>query len=269
MCELYSYCSYKGSPVGFRIGKTKVENEIDLTLCDDNINQFVRKSFESGMITCVFGKLPKSDKYVYLVKKLEYTGNNGESIIYMNFAWIFSDYGKYISFASGIKTLSDDKISEIMYKIIKPDSNDEKFALKINGKELVNAIKNISGEDVMNERDRWSQDSLCVKVVSKSIDEKRINELYNGLYEEKFAFIKHKNSDYDYELKKKNYINKDKNIVGSLVAVLVGAGLDLPAIIHIPLTLLCAAIAGALWGGIAGWLLFCESSYLGSAFETR
>ena len=33
-------------------------------------------------------------------------------------------------------------------------------------------------------------------------------------------------------------------IVGSLVAVLVGAGLDLPAIIHIPLTLLCAAIAG-------------------------
>ena len=43
-------------------------------------------------------------------------------------------------------------------------------------------------------------------------------------------------------------------IIMLLVAVLVGAGLDLPAIIHIPLTLLCAAIAGALWGGIAGWL---------------
>ena len=99
-----------------------------------------------------------------------------------------------------------------MYKIIEPDSNDENFALKINGKKLVNAIKDISSEDVMNERDSRSRDSLCVKVVSKSIDEKRINELYNGLYEEKFAFIKHKNSDYDYELKKKNYINKDKNI---------------------------------------------------------
>ena len=36
----------------------------------------------------------------------------------------------------------------------------------------------------------------------KSIDEKRINELYNGLYEGSFAFFKHKNSDYDYELKK-------------------------------------------------------------------
>ena len=223
MCELYSYCSYKGSPVGFRIGKTKVENEIELTLCDDNINQFIRKSFESGMITCVFGKLPNSDKYVYLVKKLEYTGNNGESIIYMNFAWIFSDYEKYISFVSGIKDLSDDKISEIMYKIIEPDSNDENFALKINGKKLVNAIKNISSEDVMNERDSRSRDSLCVKVVSKSIDEKRINELYNGLYEEKFAFIKHKNSDYDYELKKKNPTNKDKNIaiIGLLILIVI------------------------------------------------
>ena len=43
-------------------------------------------------------------------------------------------------------------------------------------------------------------------------------------------------------------------IIGALVAVLVGAGLDLPAIIHIPLTLLCAALAGAIWGGVAGWL---------------
>lgn len=43
-------------------------------------------------------------------------------------------------------------------------------------------------------------------------------------------------------------------IIGALVAVIVGAGLDLPAFIHIPVTMGAAAIAGALWGGIAGWL---------------
>lgn len=43
-------------------------------------------------------------------------------------------------------------------------------------------------------------------------------------------------------------------IIGALFATLVGAGIDLPAIIHIPLTLLIAALAGAIWGGIAGWL---------------
>lgn len=43
-------------------------------------------------------------------------------------------------------------------------------------------------------------------------------------------------------------------IVGALVATMVGSGIELPAIIHIPLTLLVAALAGAIWGGFAGWL---------------
>lgn len=43
-------------------------------------------------------------------------------------------------------------------------------------------------------------------------------------------------------------------IIGALVATMVGAGLDLPPIIHIPLTILLAGLGGAVWGGFAGWL---------------
>lgn len=43
-------------------------------------------------------------------------------------------------------------------------------------------------------------------------------------------------------------------IIGSLVATIVGAGIELPAIIHIPLVLIMAALGGAIWGGFAGWL---------------
>ena len=43
-------------------------------------------------------------------------------------------------------------------------------------------------------------------------------------------------------------------IIGALVATLVGYGMELPAIIHIPLTIILAAIAGGLWGAIAGFL---------------
>lgn len=43
-------------------------------------------------------------------------------------------------------------------------------------------------------------------------------------------------------------------IVGSLVATMVGAGIELPAIIHIPFVLLMAGLSGAVWGGFAGWL---------------
>lgn len=43
-------------------------------------------------------------------------------------------------------------------------------------------------------------------------------------------------------------------IIGSLVATIVGAGIELPAVIHVPLVLIMAALGGAIWGGFAGWL---------------
>ena len=43
-------------------------------------------------------------------------------------------------------------------------------------------------------------------------------------------------------------------IIGALVATLVGYSVQLPAIIHIPLTMILAGLAGGLWGSIAGFL---------------
>ena len=43
-------------------------------------------------------------------------------------------------------------------------------------------------------------------------------------------------------------------VVGSLAAVLVGILVDVPAIIHVPLCILAAAAAGALWGSVVGYL---------------
>ena len=43
-------------------------------------------------------------------------------------------------------------------------------------------------------------------------------------------------------------------IIGSLFATIVGVNLDVPAIIHIPLTMIIGILGGALWGGIAGFL---------------
>jgi ABC-type uncharacterized transport system permease subunit len=42
--------------------------------------------------------------------------------------------------------------------------------------------------------------------------------------------------------------------VGSIMAVLAGTLVHLPAIIHIPLVLLCGFIGGGIWGGIPGYL---------------
>ncbi len=43
-------------------------------------------------------------------------------------------------------------------------------------------------------------------------------------------------------------------IIGALVATVVGYSMNLPAVIHIPLTMLLAGLAGGFWGAIAGFL---------------
>lgn len=43
-------------------------------------------------------------------------------------------------------------------------------------------------------------------------------------------------------------------IIGALVASILGYFVELPAIIHIPFVLICAILAAALWGALAGYL---------------
>lgn len=43
-------------------------------------------------------------------------------------------------------------------------------------------------------------------------------------------------------------------MIGGLAATAVGLSIDLPKFILLPLMLLAAAISGAIWGGMAGWL---------------
>lgn len=43
-------------------------------------------------------------------------------------------------------------------------------------------------------------------------------------------------------------------IIGALVATILGYSLDLPAVIHIPVTMIVAGFAGGLWGAISGFL---------------
>ena len=43
-------------------------------------------------------------------------------------------------------------------------------------------------------------------------------------------------------------------LIGALISTIVGVNLNLPAIVLIPVTMICGMIGGALWGGIAGFL---------------
>ena len=43
-------------------------------------------------------------------------------------------------------------------------------------------------------------------------------------------------------------------LMGGMLGLMVGFKLDLPMFIHLPLVLVAAAVGGAVWGGVPGWL---------------
>lgn len=73
--DLYYYCSYDNSPVGFYIGKIPAVDSLNLMpakkleLSKENINPFIRKCFESGLIRNVFGKVPEEFGQGYFLMK--------------------------------------------------------------------------------------------------------------------------------------------------------------------------------------------------------
>ena len=125
MINAYLYCSYKGSPVGFRIGKIMYELPEDKDYAElslEGIDGFIRKAFESGIVDEAFDKIISKDgteRYFVMVKKLSYsdpvsTGNASE--IYMNFAFEFDKYDEYERFAEK-STVSQKKLWRIRQKI--------------------------------------------------------------------------------------------------------------------------------------------------------
>lgn len=86
--KLYSYCSYDGSPTGFRLGvceRGKVQGDM-CALTESGIDPFVRACFVNGMVHSGLGKIPNREKesYFLLVKKL--VDKQGDSQFYINLA---------------------------------------------------------------------------------------------------------------------------------------------------------------------------------------
>lgn len=72
--RIYYYCTYKNSPAGLHIGYIEYGNQGSgaYVLEDKEINPFIRKCLESGMVRSAFGAMPSredGEKTYFLVKK--------------------------------------------------------------------------------------------------------------------------------------------------------------------------------------------------------
>lgn len=97
--EVYYYCSYTGSTVGFQLGRLDFESG---KLSDEGIPPLIRRCFSRGMIRKACGVLPDTEKYFVLVKDLtakKFAATDAEEY-YLNIALVseyVEDYQKWLS----------------------------------------------------------------------------------------------------------------------------------------------------------------------------
>ena len=177
----YVYCSYKSSPVGFKIGTIQHDaaQKNFYVPTKDNLDDFVVAAFERNIIRKMYGRLPDGGKYIFLTKNLKQVNvddpNEGLTDIYMNFAFEFDNFGDYSNFCGNFNALLDDELAaETCAKFIVADRNVENFALKIDAatfnKFIAEMLKTSDGGQV--------DKKIFVEVISAKLDGAELQEIF-------------------------------------------------------------------------------------------
>lgn len=129
--------SYKRSPVGFQPGSFEWQSNnsspfYDLSYCQENKISY--QVIEQGYISGMQGMLPNTNKYVFLIKGVEYSYNNHEEFgkdVYANLIFEFDNAKEYSSFKSCYQSPNTNDLSKEIADFIVPDRTNKEFALHI------------------------------------------------------------------------------------------------------------------------------------------
>lgn len=97
--QIYYYCSYDGSPVGYQQGSLTYDpgRSRNYELTGQNIPPLIRACFDSGEVRKAFGRIPSDSRKFLLIKKLRTSGDSADepSNYYVNFALATNDEKDY------------------------------------------------------------------------------------------------------------------------------------------------------------------------------
>lgn len=138
--------SYKRSPVGFQPGSFEWKSNNPLPSYNLSYKKDFEKLyqvFEQGYISGMQGLLPNRNKYVFLIKGVEYSYNNHEEFgkdVYVNIIFEFDNAKDYSSFKSRYQSLNTNDLSKQIADFIVPDRTNREFALHINGNSFIQFV---------------------------------------------------------------------------------------------------------------------------------
>ena len=174
----YVYCSYKFSPAGFKMGTITYDAaQKDFYVpTNTNLDKIVVKAFEQGFVRKIYGRIPDSQKYILLVKKLQQNDvedpNEGTIDVYMNFAFEFDSFGDFNNFCGNFNALTNATAAEECAKFIVPDRNVDTFALKIDAKNFNSFIAKMLSSNNGGQEDK----NFFVEVVPAELDTAKLRE---------------------------------------------------------------------------------------------
>lgn len=199
--NVYYYCSYTGSPVGYILGRIpddaiKSSSE-KFSLQNDEIPSLIRKCFEQGLVQRSFGRTPEGEYYL-LVKKLTAngTGTNSSIKYYLNFAIVLGEgeKEKYRNLLRNENKATEQEIANFIRDTISLDPDND-FGFTVNCEKL-NKLLNRSFYSLFEGCPSINKNGqkMYFKLVSEKPDNDQLKKSL-GLIEEGKDFSHLSNSD--------------------------------------------------------------------------
>lgn len=169
--EVYYYCSYTSSPVGYILGKlTAPSEESTIALCADHIDTMIHQCFEAGMVRNACGLLTQDPhRYFLLLKKLIVHGSQGSPDYFLNIAFVTEDRQEYARWLENDDTVTADSVAKAGQATMVLDQNSD-FGYKIDGKALAKLVKMKFGSLLGKCRVAALEDGLYFELASHNAD---------------------------------------------------------------------------------------------------
>lgn len=223
--EVYYYCSYTGSPVGFQLGKldcgTLLQNTC--TLSKNGLLPLIRHCFDQGLVRRAYGHIPETEQHFILVKGLTVKGVAGDEATeyYINFA-LLADKAEWEHIYQG-KAIDAQTIAETFRDSMRLDKESE-FGYTV----LADCVRKLTSFSPLNLLDgsSWDTEGICMELLSAKADVESLTKalgLDTENYKE-YGFKKLPKDNWFQFSKKKSLRMSPKKIIlilAAIVAILI------------------------------------------------
>lgn len=178
--QIYYYCSYDGSPVGYQQGSLTYDpgRSSNYELTRQNIPPLIRACFDSGEVRKAFGRLPSDSRKFLLIKKLRTSGDSADepSNYYVNFALATNDEKEYSRWIQNGESSPEDIAKAVKASMQLDGAKEHGFSVR------PQALKTLIGKSfgclLVDQPSSNGGTDFCVEMASEDTD---LNRLANVL----------------------------------------------------------------------------------------